>query len=155
MSDFKIKAIEEDFNYMFALSEAELNKLGAVKMVVDRFPGFPCRASLEDAQMDEEIMLLSYAHHQTNSPYRSLGPVFIRKDFQKPQLKTNEIPEIIKNRFLSLRCYDKSGMIVEAITCEGSDVKEKLEQFFENPVISYIHIHNAKYGCYFCVAERA
>jgi hypothetical protein len=40
-------------------------------MTVDEFPGFPCRVSLQDAEIGEEVILLPYQHHKTNSPYQA------------------------------------------------------------------------------------
>jgi hypothetical protein len=35
----------------------------------------------------------------------------------------------------------------------GSQAIERV--FAGNGVVSYIHLHNARQGCYFCLAERA
>jgi hypothetical protein len=34
-------------------------------MIVKEFTGFPCRASLQDATIGKEIILLPYQHHKT------------------------------------------------------------------------------------------
>ena len=154
MTNFKIKAIEEDFNDLFLLTDSELSKRGATKMIVDTFPGFPCRVSLEDAQIGEEVILLPYQHHKTSSPYQASGPIFIRKNVQKAQLKANKIPKFLNLRYLSLRGYDKTGIMIEATACKGDKLKEALNELFNNQAITYIHIHNARPGCYNCVAER-
>ena len=154
MANFQIKAIKEDFNHLFSLSDSQLREQGATKMLVDNCPGFPCRISLEDAPVGEEVILLPYKHHNTDSPYQASGPIFVRKNVMAPDLEVNEIPKILHHRFLSLRGYDSSGMMIETDTCQGSDVQSKLQTFFENSEVSYVHIHNAKPGCYNCVAER-
>lgn len=154
MNDFIIKPIDEDFNYLFELNDAELKAKGAVKMITDKFPGIPCRVSLEDARIGEEVILFPYQHHKTDSPYQATGAIFIRKNVEKAQPAVNEIPKFLNHRFLSLRGYDKSGFMIEAAACDGKIVKEKLIKFFNNPEISYVHIHNAKPGCFNCVAER-
>lgn len=92
MADFIIKAIEENFNPLFELDDPALQAQGAVKLTVDEYPGFPCRISLEDAPLGEEVLLLPYKHHQTASPYQTSGPIFIRKNVQHAKLKTNEVP---------------------------------------------------------------
>ena len=97
MPNFKIKAIEEDFNAMFSLSETELSKMGAIKMTADKFPGFPCRVSLEDAQIGEEVILFTYRYHKTKSPYQASGPVYIRKNARKARLRKNEVPAFLKH----------------------------------------------------------
>lgn len=154
MADFIIKAIEENFNPLFELDDPALQAQGAVKLTVDEYPGFPCRISLEDAPLGEEVLLLPYKHHQTASPYQASGPIFIRKNVQHAKLKTNEVPPILQHRYLSLRCYNHTGFMVDALTCNGDKVKQTMNQLFDNPEIAYIHIHNARPGCYNCMAER-
>ncbi len=66
-----------------------------------------------------------------------------------------EVPDVLRIRLLSLRGFDASGMLLEADVVEGRAVEAVIERFFANPAISYIHIHNAKQGCYAGRAERA
>lgn len=154
MGDFRIEAINDDFNHWFSLSDSNLGKLGCVKMIVDAYPGYPCRISLEDAKLGEEVILLPYEHHAKPSPYRASGPIFVRKNAVKPTLKKNEIPLFLNHRHLSLRGYDESGMMLEASTCYGDELNTLLDRIFKNADVSYIHIHNAGPGCYNCIAKR-
>lgn len=154
MSNFIIRPVEEDFNHLFDLTSSELKKLNAVKIIADSHPGYPCRVSLQDARIGEEVMLLQYNHHPVTSPYASSGPIFIRRNAIKAALHKNEIPEILQYRLLSLRGYDKNGMMLEAKVVDGKEIKPHLSQMFHEIKISYVHIHNAKPGCFNCVAER-
>lgn len=123
-------------------------------MTVDECPGFPCRVSLEDAKIGEEVILLPYQHHKTNSPYQASGPIFVRKIAKTSSLDINEIPKMLTHRLLSLRGYDRNGIMKEASVTEGNFLKEQIMKIFENKEIVYIHIHNAKPGCYNCLVER-
>ena len=123
-------------------------------MIVDKMPGFPCRVSLEDAAIGEEVILLSYQHHKTGSPYQSAGPVFVKKSAPTARPGINEIPPMLQHRLLSLRGYNKNGMMKTAMVTEGIQLQEMLDQIFSDAGINYVHIHNAKPGCYNCVAER-
>jgi hypothetical protein len=155
-TNFKIKPLNHiEFSGFFDLTNLELEKIGAVKMTVDKFPGFPCRISLEDAEIGEEVILLPYKHHKTDSPYQSSGPIFIRKRASTPIFETNQIPLMFNHRLLSLRGYDENGMMKEASVIEGITLKESISKIFENEKINYIHIHNARPGCYNCLVERA
>jgi hypothetical protein len=145
---------DNEFSNLFALDDLELGNIGAVRMTVDSFPGFPCRVSLEDAAIGEEVILLPYQHHKTNSPYQASGPIFVRKSAKTASLKTNEIPKMLNHRLLSLRGFDKSGMMKDASVVEGQKLREQIIKTLENNEIHYIHIHNAKPGCYNCVVER-
>ena len=154
--NFRIKAFDDrEFVALFNLSNSELEKIGAVKMIVDEFPGFPCRVSLEDAEIGEEVILLPYQHHKTNSPYQSSGPIFVRKIAKSSIYEINEIPKMFNHRLLSLRGYDKNAIMKDASVIEGNNLKAQIFKIFENDDIQYIHIHNAKPGCYNCLVERA
>ncbi len=153
--DFKIKSLDDkEFSEYFNWDDIELKKIGATRVTVDKFPGFPCRVSLEDAQIGEEVILLPNQHHKTTSPYQASGPIFVRKIAKTQLLNANEIPKMFNHRFLSLRGYDKNGIMKEASVTEGTILKEQIIKTFENEEISYIHIHNARPGCYNCVVER-
>jgi len=154
-NNFKIKSLRsEEFSDLFTLSDAELSKRGIIRMIVDEKPGFPCRVSLEDAEIGEDVLLLSCQHHKTNSPYQSTGPIFVRKIAKTADLGVNEIPQMLTHRLLSVRGFNELGMMIAAMVTEGTSLREILNKTFDNQEISYIHIHNAKPGCYNCVAER-
>jgi hypothetical protein len=153
--NFKIKALNEnEFEEYFKLDDIELEKRGAIRMIVDKFPGFPCRVSLEDAKVGEAVILLPYQHHKTYSPYQASGPIFIRVRAKTPTLDTNEIPIMLNHRLLSLRGYDKNGIMKGASLTEGDVLNEHIIKTFDNEEIAYIHIHNARPGCYNCLVER-
>ena len=153
--NFKILALNnQEFDPLFELSDVELEKLSIKRMIVDEKPGYPCRVSLEDAEIGEEVILVPYDFHKTNSPYQSRGPIFIRKGIVTKELGINEIPVMLNHRLLSFRGFDKDGFMKEAKTKKGINTKEVIEQIFENPEIKYIHIHNSSPGCYNCEVRR-
>lgn len=56
MNNFKFVALDHsEFEYLNDLSKQELIEENIVKMTVDKFPGFPCRITLEDAEVGEEV----------------------------------------------------------------------------------------------------
>jgi Protein of unknown function (DUF1203) len=155
MTDFQIKSLRDDeFTALFHLDDKALQQQGAIRMTVTTKPGFPCRVSLEDAEPGEEVLLLPYRHHHTHSSYQSSGPVFVRKTGRTAAPGINEIPFMLQHRLLSLRGYDSNGMMKNALVTEGKMLAENLHYMFEAEEISYIHIHNAKAGCYNCLVER-
>ncbi|MBC7937556.1 MAG: DUF1203 domain-containing protein [Rhizobacter sp.] len=154
-TNFWVRALQDsEFTHLFNLDNAALEKMDVARMLVDKKPGFPCRVSLADAEIGEEVILVSYKYHNTHSPYMAKGPVFVRKKAKTAEFEMNELPVMLYQRLLSLRGYDKNGMMNEAAVVEGSVLREQLHKIFENPAVSYIHIHNAKPGCYNCVVER-
>ncbi|MEO6039525.1 MAG: DUF1203 domain-containing protein [Saprospiraceae bacterium] len=154
--DFQIRALDERaFAELFTLDPAALAKMGIVRRTVDKKPGFPCRISLEDAEVGEEVLLLPYQYHKTDSPYQASGPIFIRRTARTADLRPNEIPKMLDHRLLSVRGYDQAGMMLEATVVEGKQLRANILQLFERPEIAYLHLHNAKPGCYNCLVERA
>ncbi len=151
---FRITGIDHDYQELFRLNQEELTKMGAVKMVADQEPGFPCRVSLEDAKVGEEVLLFQYEHHKAHSPYRASGPIFIRKHAKSAQLETNEIPKMVEHRHLSLRAYDQNGMMLQAETLHGERLRDTIEAIFANQEATYIQVHNAGPGCYNCQVNR-
>jgi Protein of unknown function (DUF1203) len=41
------------------------------------------------------------------------------------------------------------------VVCDGSEVRAAIEALFDREDVSYIHLHNAKRGCFACTVERA
>jgi len=153
--NFQCRSLEDkEFTDLFQLADSELEKMGAIRMIVDSDPGYPCRVSLEDARIGEEVLLLPYQHHKTNSPYQASGPIFVRKLAKTASLKLNEIPKMLDHRLLSLRGYDSNGILREAMVSEGNVLPGSIQNLFANNEITYIHVHNAKPGCYNCSIER-
>lgn len=141
-------------NHLFLLNDGELASLGAVRMIVDKKPGYPCRLSLQDADIGEEVLLFPYEHHPAASPYRASGPVFVRKNAWPANPGINEIPAMLNHRLLSLRAYDARAMMLEARVVQGMNLREEIGSMFDNERIAYIHIHNAGPGCFNCQANR-
>ncbi|MDH2207955.1 DUF1203 domain-containing protein [Empedobacter sp. GD03644] len=155
-NNFRIVALDNElFSDYFNLSDKELSKQNISRMIVDKFPGYPCRVSLTDVQVGEEVILLNFEHHSANSPYKASGPIFISKNAQTYKSSINEIPIMFNRRFLSIRAYNKNSIMIFADAIKGDYLKEKLNEILENQEVEYIHIHNARPGCYNCLVERA
>jgi hypothetical protein len=153
--NFQIRSLaENEFSEIFKMDNVALKKIGALRMTADKPGKYPCRVTLEDTKVGEEVILLNYQYHKTTSPYRATGPLFVKVNSTTPNLAANEIPKFLDHRYLSLRAYNKDGIMKEALTSEGRDLKIVLAKMFNNSEHSYIHIHNARQGCYLCVAER-
>ena len=153
--DFQIISIKKSaIDYLFRLSEKELKERGIAKIKVDEKPGYPCRVSLKDAAIGEEVFAFSYEHHQVQSPYQSSGPVFVRANAVDAKLDKNEIPLMLNHRLLSLRVYDKHALMVDARTVEGKQLETEIQTIFANNRAMYIQVHNASPGCYNCQVNR-
>jgi hypothetical protein len=143
------------FAPLFGLDEHELASRGAVRMVADQKPGFPCRVSLRDAEPGETVLLLNYEHLPAATPYRSRHAIFVRENAVEASLERNEIPDVLRIRLLSLRAFDRADMMIDADVVDGSELGAALDRMLGNPAAQYLHIHNAKPGCFAARADRA
>ena len=155
-TNFKIVGLPlAQFQPLFSLDDNELAQKGARRLVVDAKPGFPCRVSLQDAEIGERVILVPFVHHDVESPYRASGPIFVRETAKQIELAPGEIPEVVAGRVMSVRAYSDKGMMVNAAVTPGKELKSQIEKFFGDETISYLHLHNAGAGCYSCRVERA
>ena len=143
------------FQPLFPLDNSELAQKGATRLIVDAKPGFPCRVSLQDAEIGERVILVPFVHHDVESPYRASGPIFVRERAKEIQPAPGEIPEVAAGRIMSVRAYNDKGMMINAAVTPGKELKSQIEKFFSDAKISYLHLHNAGAGCYSCRVERA
>jgi hypothetical protein len=141
----------ENFDHLFALSDAELAKQGAVRR---NAPGaVPCRISLTDATPGEEVILANYEHHAVDSPYRMRFAIYVRKG-EKTYDEVDAIPEQLRHRTLAARSFDEDGMMVDRELVEGAQLEGAIERLFGNPRAAYLHLHYAAPGCYAARVER-
>lgn len=149
--NFQFRALSaEQFEPLTRCTDEELARRGVRHMVVDQKPGIPCRVSLADAEVGEVVYLLSYCHHDVPSPYRSAGPIFIRAGVATATPAINEIPPMFWHRLLSVRAYDNAALLVHADVVHGETLYDAVRRMLASPGVSYLHIHNAKPGCFNC-----
>ncbi len=143
------------FQPLFGLPDAALRELGIVRMTADKKPGYPCRVTLEDAEPGEDLLLLNWRHLDSASPYRSDGPIFVREAATATREVRDAIPEQQRCRLLSVRAYDADGWMRDAEVVEGIALEDLIERYFADPLVDYLHVHNARRGCYACRVDRA
>jgi hypothetical protein len=97
---------------------------------------------------------LPHRHHDVASPYRAAGPIYVREQAERAQPAVNEVPDAVRRRLLSVRAYDHAGFMVDADVTEGSELEGAIDRFFADPKVAYLHVHNARPGCYSCRVDR-
>ena len=156
MDTFRLVGIDPaPFEPLFALDDTQLAALGAKRCIATENPGFPCRVSLEDAAVGEELLLLPFEHQPGASPYRASGPIFVRRGARRRALAPGVVPDYVTRRLMSVRAYDATHAMVDACVCEGVKAAAAIERLFADPDVAYLHLHNAKRGCFACTVERA
>ena len=153
---FRISGLSaEPFQHLYGLSDDELAQQSIKRYLVDKTPGFPDRIEMRDAEPGETVLLLNHTCQPANSPYRATHAIFIREGARETYERHNEIPDVMRTRLLSLRAYDENGMMVDANIVEGAAMEPLIELLFAIPDVAYIHVHNARRGCYSGRIDRA
>ncbi|HXF77904.1 MAG TPA: DUF1203 domain-containing protein [Usitatibacter sp.] len=150
---FRVQGISPDiFSGHFRMSDEELRAIGARRVVAG--DGYPCRVSLAHAKPGEELLLVNYEHQPGAGPYRSRHAIYVAHDSHEAFDELNVVPEVMLTRLLSVRAFDRDHMIVDADVVEGSQAAELFERLLANPEAAYLHVHNARRGCYSAKVER-
>lgn len=153
--NYQLRGLEPaQFEGLFDLDDAALAERGMRRMRVDRPVGFPCRVSLEDAPVGEEVLLLPFAHQPGRSPYRASGPIFVRRGRAAAARIIGALPSYLTLRPLSVRAYDAADEMVDAEVVDGAEAEPLLRRFLGRADVAYLHVHYARRGCYACRVER-
>lgn len=143
------------FQHLYGLPDAELRKLGVLRYRVDAKPGFPDRITLEDAEPGQAVLLLNHVCQAADTPYRASHAIFIREGATQQYDAVDQVPASLRIRLLSLRAYDENGMMLDADVVEGTAIETVITRLFDDATVSYIHVHNARRGCYAGRIDRA
>lgn len=143
------------FQHLYGLPEAELTQLGVIRYLVDTKPGYPDRITMEDAEPGQTVLLLNHVCQAADTPYRASHAIFIREGATQQYDAVDHVPASLRIRLLSLRAYDEHGMMLDADVVEGTAIESVIARLFSQPDISYIHVHNARRGCYAGRIDRA
>jgi hypothetical protein len=137
---------------LFGLADEELAERGIVRMTVTQKPSFPCRVSLADREIGEEVLLLNHVSHDVANPYRASHAIFVA-DAEQAEF-VDRVPPVFETRVLSLRGFDRGGMMADAMLAQPGEADAVIRQLFDNPQIETIHAHNATRGCFSAKIER-
>ena len=155
MSSFQITGLApESFKALFELSDTQLQERHIDRHIADSAPGFPCRVSLTDAAVGEELLLLSFQHLAQASPYQGIGPIFVRRAATQRAQFIDVIPMTLATRLLSVRAYDKTARMIDADVTEGAQLHGLIERLLANHAVDYLHVHYARRGCYAARVDR-
>ena len=151
---FTVRGLSPDpFLPLYGLSDGELAEHRARRVVVNG-SGFPERIEMRDAAAGETLLLVNFEHQNANTPYRSSHAVYVREGATE-SWSGDHVPEVMRQRLLSLRGFSADGSMVDADVVEGRDAEPLIARLFGDPAVAYIHAHYAKPGCYAARIDRA
>jgi hypothetical protein len=152
---YVVKGLDpKPYERLFGLSDEDLAARGVVRMTVTEKPSFPCRVTLKDRDVGERVLLLNHVSHDVANPYRASHAIFVTEGAEEPAEYVDEVPPVFEPRVLSLRGFDKDGMMADAILTQPGEAEAGIQRLFENPEIETIHAHNAGRGCFSAKIER-
>ncbi len=154
--NFRITGLSpEPFRHLYGLSDEALARHGVRRTVAAEKPGYPDRITMREAEPGETVLLLNHTCQPAETPYRATHAIYVREGAIDTYDRVNEVPEVMRGRLLSLRAYDETGMMVDADIVEGREIEPLIVRLFAQGNVSYIHVHNARRGCYSGRIDRA
>ena len=64
------------------------------------------------------------------------------------------MPDQQWRRLLSVRSFDKDHMMTGGDVVDGKDLIARAETYFNDDKVIYLHVHNAKPGCFAVRIDR-
>lgn len=153
---FQIHALDyEPFAPLFGMTDAELRERNARRETVAVSPGSPCRVSLADAEVGKTVILVHHEHQPAASPYRAGHAIYVREGIARAEPAPNEVPKVLQTRLISLRAFNDDHMMIDADVLQGDGLADRLHEAFEDQNVAYVHLHNAKPGCFAANVTRS
>lgn len=153
---YRIAGIEPStFAHLVGLDDAELARQGAVRMTADGRPAFPCRITLDDAEAGETLLLVNHCSHDGNNPYRASHAIFVSESATEAAIFEDKVPPALERRILSLRAFDKAGMMCDAALAQPGEADAVIRRLLADERVDHIDAHNATRGCFAARVDRA
>ena len=124
-------------------------------MTANKRPSFPCRVTLDDAEIGETLLLVNHCSHDGDNPYRATHAIFVSEGASEAARYEDEIPPALDRRILSLRAFDADGMMTDAALAQPGEADEVIRRLLADPQVDHIDAHNAIRGCFAARVERA
>ena len=88
----------------------------------------PCRHCLAEAQIGASMLLGSYHFGRPHGVYWTPSPIFLHAKPCERFEHADTVPEIVRNRLVSVRAYDADDMCIYELgdVCDGTDVERLL-----------------------------
>ncbi len=152
---YRIRGLDPTpYRHLAGLSDAELARKGAVRMTVDSHPGFPCRVTLDDLDPGQTVLLVNHVSHE-HGPYRASHAIFVGEAAQAPADYVDSIAPALDRRVLSLRAFDRHGMMADARLAQPGEADAAIRELLSDDAIDHIDAHNAVRGCFAARVDRA
>ena len=99
--------------------------------------------------------MMGCEHLPARSPYRARHAIYVARGSTRAFDAIGQVPETILSRLVSVRAFDADDMMVDAEVLPGTEAAELFRRYLDNDKVSYLHVHNARRGCYAARVDRA
>jgi len=124
---------------------------------LDAQDSYPCRHCLREATAAHGMLLLSHQAPKPKSVYGHATAIFLCAQECQRFDAPDTVPDIVRNRHVSLRAFDAQGMMLydanELVPGSGHDAA--IRRILGRDDVAYVNAHTAKAGCLLCHIERA
>jgi hypothetical protein len=152
---YKITGLDPSkFTHLIGLDEEDLAAQGAVRMTADARPGFPCRITLDDAEIGETLLLVNHCSHDGDNPYRATHAIFVNESATEAAIYVDEVPPALDRRVLSLRAFDQAGMMTDAALAQPGEADAVIRGLLASDAVDHVDAHNATRGCFAARIDR-
>jgi len=153
---YRISGLEpQQFAHLIGLGDDQLAMHGAVRMTANGKPGFPFRIQLDDAKEGETLLLVNHISHEGNNPYRASHAISVSESASEAAVYPDEIPPALDRRILSLRAFDRNGLMVDAALAQPGEADPVIRRLLADEQVDHVDAHNAIRGCFAARVERA
>ena len=143
------------FDLYRGLDDDQLAGLSARRITVTSKPGFPCRITLEDADVGESVILLHHVSHDVATPYRSAYAIYVRENALAAATYRDSIPPVFLGRPLAMRAFSPDAMLLTARLALPGEAEAAIVELMADAAIEYVDVHNAAHGCFAARVERS
>ena len=121
---------------------------------LDDMVGRACRLAFRDsfAKAGQRVIVVAGVPLGTPGATNMLRIAFVGAEAAREYV--DQVPPVFGPRVLSLRGFDKDGMMTEAVLTQPGEADAGIRKLFDNPEVETIHAHNATRGCFAAKIER-
>jgi hypothetical protein len=101
------------------------------------------------------VLLLNHVHQPADNPCRANHASFVRVGARRPYDRVDDIPEALASRLLPLRAFDAEDLMIDADVVEGQALVKRIEAYFADSRVAYLHAHLARCHCYAAHIDRS
>jgi hypothetical protein len=155
MSTFRCVPIDTSVADRFRTTGIDDSGNAARREIADH-DGYPCRYCLRETRAGQEVLLGSYHLPRPRGIYWTPSPIFVHAVSCIRYDRDNEIPEIVRNRLVSVRVYGTDDTIIYGLgdVVDGRKVDSLVKRCLGESRTAYINVHTARPGCLLCAIER-